>query len=87
MDDLQSFLIYLFFVILWFTLVLGGYNVRKRYLRLSHKTAAKNKRLERAAWQIIGRLDDTLIYKTASLIFCIFCNNLKSCIVSIDMRN
>lgn len=57
MDDLYSFLIFLAFLIFWFLLVVGGYHVRKRYLRATFLEQAKAERLEQAAWTIVYRYE------------------------------
>lgn len=56
-DDLFSFLTFLFLVIFWLLLVIGGYHFRKRYLRISYFNLTRDERLEQAAWTLVYRYE------------------------------
>ncbi|ODM86961.1 Cation channel sperm-associated protein subunit delta [Orchesella cincta] len=56
-DNLLSFLIFLLFWFCWILLVVGGYYVRRRHLRISYMNQARADKLEEAAWKIVYRYE------------------------------
>ncbi|CAL8113006.1 unnamed protein product [Orchesella dallaii] len=57
MDNFISFIVFLFFWLFWILLVVGGYHVRRRYLRISFMNQARADKLEEAAWKIVYRYE------------------------------
>ncbi|CAL8118370.1 unnamed protein product [Orchesella dallaii] len=67
MDDLESFLFFFFFVLIWILLVVGGYHIRKSYVRIAYIKKARTKKLEEAAWKVVYQYEKLLYENDMSL--------------------